>query len=128
MVSSPALRKWAQDVKLDLIYYFECDLNQWLSYPPGKKKHCDFPAEIIVMVKEKGDYARLNEFHSLNVLARHSGLKSYLMADTQFMAGPPFFAHAGHLHHQTGVGVWVGVEGWVEEGGERAVRDRALHS
>ena len=59
-----------------------------LPHPPKKALH--FPAEIIVMVKEKRDYAGLNELQWLNVFVRHSGAKSYLMADTQFMAGPPF--------------------------------------
>lgn len=43
------LGKWAQDVKLDLIYYIECNSNQWLSCP--KPSH--FPAEIIVMLKKR---------------------------------------------------------------------------
>lgn len=43
------LGKWAQDVKLDLIYYFEYNSNQWLSSP--KPSH--FPAEIIVILKKR---------------------------------------------------------------------------
>lgn len=30
------LGKWAQDVKLDLIYCFEYNSNQWLGSPPKK--------------------------------------------------------------------------------------------
>ena len=86
MVSSTELGKWAQDVKLDLIYYFECNLNQWLSSP---QNHCISQLKSLLCLR-KERLCRLNEFQSLNVFARHSGAKSYLMADTQFMAGPPF--------------------------------------
>ena len=87
-------RRWIRQMgsgmgSWDLIYYFECNLESMAQLPPPKKP-LHFPAEIIVMVKEKRDYAGLNEFQWVNVFARHSGAKSYLMADTQFMAGPPF--------------------------------------
>lgn len=49
MVRGAELGKWAQDVKLDLIYYFECNSNQWL----GSPKPLHFPAEIIVMLKKR---------------------------------------------------------------------------
>lgn len=49
MVRGTELGKWAQDVKLDLIYYFECNSNQWLSCP----KPSYFSAEIIVMLKKR---------------------------------------------------------------------------
>lgn len=82
------LGKWAQDVKLDLIYCFEYNSNQWLGSP--QKNHRHFPQLKSLLYLRKERLCRLNEFQRLNVFARHSGAKSYLMADTQFMAGPPF--------------------------------------
>lgn len=79
------LGKWAQDVKLDLIYYFEYNSNQWLS----SQNHCISQLKSLLYLR-KERLCGLNEFQWLNVFARHSGAKSYLMADTQFMAGPPF--------------------------------------
>ena len=49
MVRGTELGKWAQNVKLDLIYYIECNSNQWLSCP----KPLQFPAKIIAMLKKR---------------------------------------------------------------------------
>lgn len=86
MVWGAELGKWARDEKLDLIYYFECNSNQWLSSP--KNHRISQLKSLLCLRKER--LCGLNEFQWLNVFACHSGPKSYLMADTQFMAGPPF--------------------------------------
>lgn len=49
MVRGAELGKRVQDVKLDVIYYFECNSNQWLS----SLKPLHFPAEIIVILKKR---------------------------------------------------------------------------
>ena len=86
MVRGTELGKWAQNVKLDLIYYFECELNQWLCSP----KTIAFSQLKSLSWLRKERLCRLNEPRWLNVFTRHSGTKSYLMAGTQCMAGPWF--------------------------------------
>lgn len=111
MVRGAELGKWARDVKLDLIYYFECNSNQWLSFP---QNHCISQLKSLLCLR-KERLCRLNEFQWLNVFARHSGAKSYLMADTQFMAGPPF--SQWQVTFVTGKALSVG-----------QAKDRVLHS
>lgn len=53
------------------------------------QNHRTFQLKSLLCLR-KERLCRLNEFHWLNVFVCHSGAKSYLMADTQFMAGPPF--------------------------------------
>lgn len=53
------------------------------------QNHCISQLKSLSCLR-KERLCRLNEFQWLNVFACHSGAKSYLMADTQFMAGPPF--------------------------------------
>lgn len=53
------------------------------------QNHCISQLKSLLCLR-KERLCGLNEFQWLNVFARHSGAKSYLMADTQFMAGPPF--------------------------------------
>lgn len=53
------------------------------------QNHCISQLKSLLCLR-KERLCRLNEFHWLNVFVCHSGAKSYLMADTQFMAGPPF--------------------------------------
>lgn len=52
------------------------------------QNHCISQLKSLLFLR-KERLCRLNEFRWLNVFACHSGVKSYLMADTQFMAGPP---------------------------------------
>ena len=110
MVRGIELGKWAQDVKLDLIYYFECSSHQWLSSP----KPCISQLKSLLCLR-KERLCGLNEFQWLNVFACHSGAKSYLMADTQFMAGPPF--SQWQVTFVTGKAL-----------SEGRAKDRALHS
>lgn len=53
------------------------------------QNHCISQLKSLLCLR-KERLCGLNEFQWLNVFVCHSGAKSYLMADTQFMAGPPF--------------------------------------
>lgn len=78
------------------------------------QNHCISQLKSLLCLR-KERLCRLNEFHWLNVLVCHSGAKSYLMADTQFMAGPPF--SQWQVTFVTGKALWEG-----------RAKDRVLHS
>lgn len=78
------------------------------------QNHCISQLKSLLCLR-KERLCRLNEFHWLNVFACHSGAKSYLMADTQFMAGPPF--SQWQVTFVTRKALWEG-----------RAKDRALHS
>lgn len=83
-------RRWIRqmgpgcEVGLDLLLWMQ--LKSMAQLP---KIHCISQLKSLLCLR-KERLCGLNEFQPLNVFARHSGAKSYLMADTQFMAGPPF--------------------------------------
>lgn len=83
-------RRWIREMGpgceagLDLLLWMQ--LKSMALLP---KNHCISQLKSLLCLR-KERLCRLNEFQWLNVFVPHSGAKSYLMADTQFMAGPPF--------------------------------------